>query len=144
MSLINEVAWYLGLTRMKPGQKAKIREEISIMDAINAHVTWKVRLQDYINGKSAEVLDPLVVSRDDQCALGKWIHGQAFSHFHEETAFQQMRDDHAQFHIVAGKVVSCVQAHDQAAAEALLEGEYKQVSHKVVHALSELNKSLNT
>ena len=34
------------------------------------------------------------------------------------------------------------QVNDHASAHALMEGEYKQVSHKVVMALAELNNEL--
>ena len=35
------------------------------MDAINAHVYWKIRLEKYVNGTSEENLDPEVICRDE-------------------------------------------------------------------------------
>lgn len=142
MAFINGMAGFFGLS-LGANQKAKIREEISLMDAINAHVKWKVRLQDYLNGTSQEKLDPMVICRDDQCVLGKWIHGPAIKHFHDVPTFHQLRSDHAQFHFVAGNVVKHVQTNERAAAEALMDGEYNQASRKVVQALTELNQHVN-
>jgi hypothetical protein len=122
--------------------KNKIKSEINIMDAVAAHIKWKVRLEDYINGSSTETLDPMVICRDDQCALGKWIHGTAANYFNHSDDFQRLRADHAQFHFIAGNVVSKVQTHDQTGAEALMQGEYAHVSRKVVQALVDLNKQV--
>ena len=125
-------------------KKTSIKDEINIMDAINAHIKWKVRLESYLNGTSEEKLDPNIVCRDDQCVLGKWIHGPALNHFHNDDGFTALRDDHAQFHVVAGKVVSNVQANNKAAAEVLMKSEYMLASRKVVRDLTELNKQISS
>lgn len=137
--MLEAVGSWLGLTASK---KAEIKQEISIMDAINAHIKWKVRLQDYLNGTSTEQLDPMVICRDDQCALGKWIHGPALKHFHQHDALHTLRSDHAQFHFVAGNVVKKAQENDRAAANTLMEAEYAHASRKVVQALNELHKQV--
>jgi methyl-accepting chemotaxis protein len=134
--VFSAISGWFGLTAAK---KESIRTEINILDAINAHVKWKVRLQDYLNGASTEVLDPMVICRDDQCVLGKWIHGPAMKHFHEHQAYHTLRADHAQFHFIAGNVVKKVQEKDRAAADALMENEYAHTSRKVIQALNELN-----
>jgi len=121
------------------GEKKLIREEVSLSEAVEAHITWKVRLQSYVDGKSHENLDPAIICRDDQCRLGAWIHGPALNHFREFGPFHQLRADHAQFHCLAADVVNHVQANNREAAEAILKGEYQQISHKVVMALTELN-----
>lgn len=123
--------------------KVSIRDEIDLVDAVEAHINWKVRLQSYMDGKSDEKLDPMTICRDDQCKLGKWIHGPALSHFHAFEPFHELRADHAQFHYVAANVVKNVQTNDRAAAEEIFKGEYQKVSHKVVMALTELNKLVN-
>ena len=41
--------------------------------AIEAHRQWKVRLRKAISGR--DTLDSDTICRDDQCPLGKWIHG---------------------------------------------------------------------
>jgi len=134
--MFSAINGWFGLTANK---KEAIRDEINIMDAITAHVKWKVRLQGYLNGTSGETLDPMVICRDDQCTLGKWIHGPGMKHFHEHEAFHALRSDHAEFHFIAGNVVKKVQENDRAAADALMENEYARTSRKVVQALNELN-----
>ena len=143
MSIMEGISGFIGSFRLADSQKNKIREEINLMDAANAHVKWKARLQDYLNGTSQEVLDPMIICRDDQCALDKWIHGDALKHFHEDPTFYQLRADHAQFHFIAGHVVRHVQANERAKAEALMDNEYKLASRKVVLALTELNTHIH-
>lgn len=135
--VFSSIGGWLGLTAAK---KESIKSEINIMDAIHAHVQWKVRLQNYLNGTSEEVLDPMAICRDDQCALGKWIHGPALTHFHDQDAFHKLRADHAQFHFIAGTVVKKVQDSDRAGATTLMEGDYAHTSHKVVLALNALHQ----
>lgn len=123
-------------------KKNEINEEIDISEAAAAHVSWKLRLQKYLDGTSVEKLEADIVCRDDLCKLGMWIHGPAQRHFAGVEAFGVLLVDHAMFHQLAGDIVRHVHADDIASAHALMEGEYKHVSHKVVMALTELNNEL--
>ncbi len=123
-------------------KKSAALNGLDIMDAINAHVKWKLRLEKYLGGTSEESLDPRVICLDDQCALGKWIHGTAYEQFQGDQGFDTLRDDHANFHLVASKIVSLVQQNDKSGAEALLKSDYMNASRRVVHDLTELNKQL--
>ncbi len=124
------------------GKKQEISDEINLMEAAQAHIGWKMRLQQYLDGTSAEQLDPEMVCRDDQCKLGAWIHGSARNHFGDEHAFHMLTTDHAIFHQLAGKIVLYAHASKFDEARTLMDGEYKQVSRKVVMALTELNSEL--
>lgn len=119
-----------------------IRAEINIPECVTAHMKWKARLQSYLDGTSTEVLDPMVICRDDQCALGKWIHGPALRYFHDDEGFHKLRSDHATFHFVAGNVVKKVQDNDRAGADELMKNDYAHASREVIHDLTELNKHL--
>lgn len=140
--LITGMAYLFNL-HIDSAKREAIRDEINLAEAVEAHINWKLRLQSYLDGKLSEPLDSMVVCRDDQCKLGKWIHGPALKHFHEMEPFHQLRADHAQFHFVAAKVVTNVQENNRAAADAILHGEYQQISHKVVMAITELNSLVN-
>lgn len=120
-----------------------IRSEINIPECIDAHMKWKGRLQKYLDGTSEEKLDPMVICRDDQCVLGKWIHGPALNYFHDDEDFHKLRADHANFHFVAGTVVKKIQENDFAGSDALMRSDYARASRDVIQGLTELNKSLN-
>jgi hypothetical protein len=119
-----------------------IRSEVNISECIGAHMKWKGRLQRYVDGTSTEVLDPAVICRDDQCVLGKWIHGPALKHFHNSDGFDKLRTDHATFHLVAGAVVKKLQDNDRAGSARLLSTEYAQASREVIQDLMELDEDL--
>ncbi|BCK88304.1 hypothetical protein MIZ01_2107 [Sideroxyarcus emersonii] len=123
--------------------RRSIRSEIDIAECIEAHMKWKGRLQSYLDGTSREQLDPMVICRDDQCVLGKWIHGPALNYFHDDEGFHKLRSDHANFHFVAGSVVKKVQERDLAGSDALLKNEYARASRDVIQDLAELNKHLH-
>jgi hypothetical protein len=112
------------------------------MDAINAHVRWKIRLDRCLQGTSEEKLEPQIVCRDDQCVLGKWIHGPAEKFFQNDDSLKVLRDDHAKFHTLAGQVVELVQGDDKDAAQKLLNGDYTEASRVVIRDLTELSKLL--
>ena len=142
MSIMDGISGILGTFLIPDPDKVEVRKEINFMDAITAHLQWKARLQDYLNGASQEELDADSICRDDQCLLGRWIHGPGREHHHGVPKFYEVRADHAQFHFIAGNVVRHAQANERAAAEALLENEYKRITHKMVQALTELNTQL--
>jgi hypothetical protein len=136
------------LGREKPaeddaGVRDAIRSEINIAECIDAHMKWKGRLQSYLDGTSKEQLDAMIICRDDQCALGKWIHGPALKYFHDDDGFHKLRSDHANFHFVAASVVKKVQERDLAGSDALFRNEYARASRDVIQRLTELNKHLH-
>jgi hypothetical protein len=122
--------------------KAKILNDLDVLDAINAHVHWKMRLEKYINGTSEEKLDPKMICLDNQCKLGKWIHSTAVEHFHDDESLTDLREEHTKFHVFASRIVENVQAGNKTAAQDLMDGDYKYTSRKVVFALTELSKQL--
>lgn len=50
---------------------------LDIKEAIDAHMAWRQRLEDVIQGKSREDLKVGDITADHLCVLGKWIHGTA-------------------------------------------------------------------
>jgi len=122
--------------------RESIRSQINIVECIDAHMKWKGRLQSYLEGTSKEQLDSTIICRDDQCALGKWIHGPALNYFQGDEGFHKLRSDHAKFHIVAGAVVKKVQENDKTGSDALMKNEYARASRDVIQDLTELNKHL--
>jgi len=118
------------------------KEEVAGLNfktAIDAHMKWKQRLSAVIAGTSTEQLDPAVIGRDDQCALGKWIHGEGGQHYGSQDLFLELREHHAQFHRCAAEVLRTAQAGAVADAEKMLNaGAYQQASVDVVLRLARL------
>jgi methyl-accepting chemotaxis protein len=110
-------------------------------DAIAAHIKWKHRLNQFIDGTGTEILDSAVVCKDNQCALGKWLYGEGGKH-KNSVYFGELVTKHAKFHLCAGAVVKKVEEHDKAGAEALLKGEFAIAAKDTVTTIMNLKKEI--
>jgi hypothetical protein len=118
--------------------KAEV-EGLNFQSAIDAHIKWKLRLADVIAGRSQEKLEVATVCRDDQCVLGKWIHGPGGNKYGRSDVFTELRDTHAYFHKCAAHVLGEAQKGNRDQAQKLLDGgEYVAVSEKVKRLLVRL------
>ncbi|MCK9200854.1 MAG: CZB domain-containing protein [Gallionella sp.] len=106
-------------------------------DAVAAHIKWKIRLTQFIDGTGTEKLDSAIVCQDNQCALGKWIYGDG-SKYQHIGHFDELKDRHALFHRCAGEVVKRVDNRDINGARALLSGEFTDASKRTVASIMAL------
>ena len=112
---------------------------IDFRSAIQIHAKWKIRLKDYIEGTSNEDLKVAVISRDDQCVLGKWLYSDGKEKYGNFKEFQQLIDLHREFHQCAGQVLTQAQAGEQKRALQMIEsGDYAHKSVKVTSQLAQL------
>lgn len=109
----------------------------SFDNAIDAHNKWKMRLINYIKGNSKENLEADKVSRDDVCALGCWIYGDATA-YQQLPEYAEVKHHHAAFHKSVGAIVQCV--HDKQIDEAMMRlgGEFYQQSNQTIGAIKVL------
>ena len=108
-------------------------------DAIAAHIKWKVRLTQFIDGTSGEQLRSDTVCKDNLCDLGKWIYGEGAA-FSGKAHYRDLVGKHANFHRCAADVVKKVEISDKAGAKALLTGQFAIASKETVTAIMELKK----
>ncbi|WIM06675.1 MAG: CZB domain-containing protein [Candidatus Nitricoxidivorans perseverans] len=108
-------------------------------DAIAAHIKWKVRLSQFIDGTSTEKLQSANVCKDNLCDLGKWIYGEGVK-YKPLPHYQDLVKKHANFHICAGEVVKKVEGNDKAGAKAALGGAFAAASKETVTAIMDLKK----
>jgi hypothetical protein len=107
--------------------------------AIDSHVKWKERLQDYIVGGGNDDLTIEQVGNDDLCSLGIWLKGEGREHYGHLPAFGAVRETHALFHRHAADVLRTAQAGQrEKALDMLEEGEYARASDEVTVALVDL------
>lgn len=112
---------------------------LNFMTAIDAHMKWKTRLENYIHGSGDEDLQVEAVSRDDECTLGKWIHGTGGQQFARVESFGEMKEQHAQFHACAGRVLGVAQSgRKEDALRMLQHGDYVRASERVKMLLARL------
>ena len=99
--------------------------------AIEAHRQWKVKLRTAI--AEHQKLDAETLCRDDQCPLGKWLHGAGAEKWSRRPSFVNLVGKHAEFHQVAGAVAKQINAGHYADAERLIGSgsKFAQVSTEV-------------
>jgi methyl-accepting chemotaxis protein len=119
-----------------PGAKqAAMVEGIDVDAIIDGHRQWKVKLRDAI--ESGDQVDAATLSRDDCCALGKWIYsdGQRLS---GRASFTALVNNHARFHHVAGEVALLINAGRSHEAEDALAPDtpFTSATSDVVMVLS--------
>ena len=110
-------------------------------DAIAAHIKWKTRLGQFIDGTSTEKLDSAVVCKDNVCALGKWIYGDGEKH-KTATHYGELLTKHAHFHRCAGDVVKKVESNDRTGAKSMLAGEFVNAAKATVTAIMALKSEI--
>ena len=108
-------------------------------DAIAAHIKWKVRLTQFIDGTSSEKLQSATVCKDNLCDLGKWIYGDGVK-YKPLPHYQDLVKKHANFHVCAADVVKKVEGNDKSGAKSALGGPFAAASKETVTAIMELKR----
>ncbi|MDE1949391.1 MAG: CZB domain-containing protein [Burkholderiales bacterium] len=110
--------------------------------AIEAHRQWKVKLRQAI--AEHEKLDADKICRDDQCPLGRWIHGPGGAHWGGRPDFVELTARHARFHEAAGAVARRINQGAFADAERLIGSGsvFAQISTEVATLLTRAKRGL--
>lgn len=105
--------------------------------AITSHQNWKTRFKAMIESGVAEVLNPDVIAKDNECAVGKWIYGVGKEQFGKHPMWEKLRADHAFFHICASRVLAMIIRGDkQKALQEIQHGAYARASNDVIMDLA--------
>jgi len=115
---------------------------MNFLDAINAHVLWKLRLQRYLDGTSEENLDPDHICKDNQCVLGKWIYGNE-ERYTVFPVFEDVRGKHAEFHKMAAEIVRLINTNRKQEAGEILRGDYSRLSQRLLAHIRQLARDTN-
>ena len=114
--------------------------DIDFVEAVETHLEWRAKLIAYIQGKEIDAPTSRVISHDDSCSLGIWLQGGGQNKFGDLPSFRRLALEHAQFHSVAGMIISRVREEDFQDAELLLKNEFAQATRRVLVAIGELNE----
>lgn len=131
-----------GLVGLTTDAEKKMLAKMHVADVIDAHMKWKLALQEFVDGDCLDAFDPAAIGREDQSLAGKWIHQHAAEHLSGYGAFFTLRAKHAQCHLLAAEVVDKVLQGDRAGAAAMMNDRLHKISHEVVYALVELDRQL--
>ena len=116
--------------------------DFSFDTAIAAHREWKIKLRKAISGK--EKLDAEKICRDDQCPLGKWVHGPGGQRWSSKPVFVELVARHAEFHQAAGAVARKINAGQYSDADRLIGSgsDFARISTEVSTILTRAKREL--
>lgn len=115
---------------------------MDLKDAIQKHAQWKFRFHQAL--LTSEPMDAGIIAKDNQCELGKWLHGEAKALYGQRKTHAQCLARHAAFHTEAGKVAVTINAHRKDEAERMLANgsPFSEASKAVSVAVIELQNEI--
>lgn len=127
---------------LSPKEVSTNLDDFDFDKAINAHRQWKVKLRKAISDH--QKLDADTICRDDQCPLGKWIHGPGGARWSRRPLFVDLLSKHAEFHQTAGGVAKKINAGQYSDAERLIGSgsQFAQISTEVATILTSAKRGL--
>jgi hypothetical protein len=127
--------------------KANARElhtdEIDFDKVIAAHQQWRVTLRNAV--LKDKKLDAATISRDDCCALGKWIYGGGGAKWSKTPGFTDLVAHHKAFHKEAGLVAETINKGEADKARAMMESgtPFVEAGHKVTQAIRHIRGTVD-
>lgn len=112
--------------------------------AIQKHSEWKFKFREALF--SGATLDASAIAKDNQCEMGKWLHGEAHTLYAQKGAYERCLAHHAAFHREAGKVAAAINAKKTDEAEKMLlsgsafSESSKNVSLSIVELTNEIGR----
>jgi methyl-accepting chemotaxis protein len=113
---------------------------MDLAQAGQMHSEWKIKLRMAI--AKQETLDANAILTDDECPLGKWLHGEAKAKFSGLPSFSECVERHAAFHREAGKVAQTINAKDFAQAKTMMDANtpYALAANNFIISLGQLKQ----
>lgn len=131
--------------RLLRSEAARAAEGLDIEEAIATHRLWKQQLRARLLPqesvwlpKDLPALEREVVSCDDRCELGRWIHGRGRARLGTFPGFTDLMAHHRMFHHVAGNVMALQERGKFGDARRMLEDQFEDYSERVVADLQRL------
>ncbi len=109
--------------------------EDEIAKAIETHWKWKMRLRSAIDSGKAN-FNVVEAAKDNVCDFGRWLYGSTIPDaVRASEDYESVRKLHADFHKCAANVLECVSNGQKAQANALMTGEYAEISVNLTVAM---------
>lgn len=78
-------------------------ETIDISEAIIYHLSWKIRLRGFLDGKE-DITESQALSHRD-CDLGRWLFSNVITKYGEDPEVQELEKIHTEFHETVKRVL---------------------------------------
>ncbi len=139
-SNINESASAMGagiaqLIRQMRTFKVDVEAKVELEMAKSAHRAWRVRIRNFLDGKSALTLAE--ASSHNDCDLGRWCNSTGLEHFGHLSSMKQLQKPHEQLHALIRQIIEARQQGNTQEAERMFE-QVEQFSDQIVGLLNQL------
>lgn len=121
-------------------RRREVRDRMNLLGAAEAHILWKTRLGQHIQGSLREPLETSLIGQDNLCQLGHWIRGSEFEPFRGLPEFERLGDAHHRFHRFGDSIIEKLRSGDREGAEMLFRGPYNHALRQIIQALTEINR----
>ncbi|MEN8177999.1 MAG: methyl-accepting chemotaxis protein [Pseudomonadota bacterium] len=128
---------------LKESSTSEVEVDYTKLDffaARSAHLAWKHRLRDFLDGKTA--MDQHDVASHHDCMLGKWIYEFAMDEFGQMLEMQEMEKVHEQMHKRIKDVVTMKNSGRMGEAETTFN-QVGPMSDQVVHLLRRVEDKID-
>jgi len=105
------------------------------------HLTWKVRLREFMDGKKV-LNDAELVSHKD-CELGKWLYSDGLTRYGSVPGMKQLETAHANMHMQVKRIVHLMRSGDKAHAQEEFDKIGPQ-SERIVQLLTQVEKKVES
>jgi len=113
--------------------------EVDIDLLITFHINWKNSIENVIEDGMAEVLNPVIIGKDDECDLGHWINSDESKSLLPNEIHKKLHKLHKEFHYFAGWFLFDYQLGNERKAIDLLD-HFKANSIELIDLLKIIKK----
>jgi methyl-accepting chemotaxis protein len=111
--------------------------EFDFFAARTAHLAWRQRIRDFLDGAASLSHEEAVSHRD--CSLGKWLYGHGLERYGHVEEMGVLESEHERLHAVIREIVDLKHGAEQAAAEKRFE-EIDRLSARIVSLLKSVER----
>ncbi len=111
---------------------------LDLSKAKAAHLAWKARLREFLDGKGTLTLKEAVSHKD--CVLGKWYYADGLANFGHLEEMRELEAPHAELHQLIRRIIELKEAGDMAQAEMVFR-QIEPLSKEIVAMLDAVERS---
>jgi len=119
-------------------RKSKSSPSLDFAAARTAHLAWRGRLREFLDGRKDLSLNEVTSSRE--CQLGRWLYGEGRSQHKHLPGMAELERVHASLHESIGNLVKLKNENDPKGAESEYL-QFQDFSKKVVSMLQNLERA---
>jgi methyl-accepting chemotaxis protein len=109
--------------------------------AKSAHMAWKARLRNFLDGKKSLSYDEAVSHRE--CVLGKWYYGEGLDRYGDIREMRAIEGPHSEMHYLIKQIISLKEAGRHMEAETVYE-KIPPLSQTIIGYLNSVEEQINT